>query len=355
VRALNRVECVGETLRHALAVVAPDWLRTQAPAAWYERDGVRIGTIRRPLTTSGLAALAATICGDGAKLLTAIYAPEAATGTLRLRGAPDVPPAERLIHSPTDCDVRFATKREVSWAGYRLHLTETCEADLPRLISQVPTVPATTNDVEMSALIRTDLAALDLLPGAHLLDAGYVSARHLVTSATSYGIDLAGPALPGASWPATSQVGFDLTCFSIDWERRTVTCSQGKTSRSWQELSRGVYPFTQVQFSKADCRACPVRARCTRAVTERRQLSLRPREEHLALQAARARQTSEPGSRARWRKAHGAWGHAGHATARWRRCDSNMWPSPRPSACSNSTPGGPRRHQQPRAPHASRP
>ena len=34
VRALNRVECVGETLRHALdvlAVVAPEWLRAQAP------------------------------------------------------------------------------------------------------------------------------------------------------------------------------------------------------------------------------------------------------------------------------------------------------------------------------------
>jgi transposase len=40
VRSLNRVACVGETLRHALntlAVVAPDWLRLQAPPAWYER------------------------------------------------------------------------------------------------------------------------------------------------------------------------------------------------------------------------------------------------------------------------------------------------------------------------------
>ena len=40
VRALNRVECVGETLRRALdalAAVAPDWLRAQAAPEWYER------------------------------------------------------------------------------------------------------------------------------------------------------------------------------------------------------------------------------------------------------------------------------------------------------------------------------
>jgi transposase len=40
IRVLNRLELVGETLRHALnslAVVAPAWL--QAPAAWFDRYG----------------------------------------------------------------------------------------------------------------------------------------------------------------------------------------------------------------------------------------------------------------------------------------------------------------------------
>jgi transposase len=40
VRACNRLECVGETLRAALndlAVVAPDWLRPQITADWFER------------------------------------------------------------------------------------------------------------------------------------------------------------------------------------------------------------------------------------------------------------------------------------------------------------------------------
>ena len=37
IQVLNRLELVGETLRHALntlAVVAPDWLRSQVPADW---------------------------------------------------------------------------------------------------------------------------------------------------------------------------------------------------------------------------------------------------------------------------------------------------------------------------------
>src|SRR4051794_3827443 len=45
VRTLNRLELVAETLRAALnatAAVAPDWLRTLAPSAWYERYGRRL-------------------------------------------------------------------------------------------------------------------------------------------------------------------------------------------------------------------------------------------------------------------------------------------------------------------------
>ena len=45
VRAINRVVCVGETMRAALnilAEVAPEWLRSFAPDEWYERVS-RIG------------------------------------------------------------------------------------------------------------------------------------------------------------------------------------------------------------------------------------------------------------------------------------------------------------------------
>src|SRR4029078_6353454 len=66
-------------------------------------------------------------------------------------------------------------------------------------------------------------------------------------------------------------------------------------------------PFYQVSFAKGDCLACPVRARCTRAATRARQLSLRPREEHAALQLARERQATGPFA-ARYRRRAGVEG-----------------------------------------------
>jgi transposase len=221
------------------------------------------------------------------------YAPEATTGALRLRTAPDMPPGALLLQSPYDEDARFSIKRETSWIGYRVHLTETCDDETPHLITQVATVPATTNDVEMTDAIQADLAARDLLPGEHLLDGGYVSAEHLLTSAATYGIDLVGPALLDTSWQAAAGQGFDVSCFVIDWERHTVTCAGGKTSHSWTDTTKEGYPFHQIKFSKAECGACPLRAQCTRSVTKPRQLSLRPRAEHAALQLARQRQVTD--------------------------------------------------------------
>lgn len=320
VRALNRLECVGETLRHALNVLAaamPDWLRAQVTPAWHERYDTRVENPRRRLSPAEFDALAGTIGADGAHLLTAIddpaapgwlrevpavqtlrqvwlqyfYAPEPGSGALHLRELDDLPPAAQLLQSPYDPDARYARKRETTWVGYQLHLTETCDEDAPHLITQVTTVPGPTHDADMTDAIQADLAARDLLPGQHLLDAGYVDAQHLLTSA-ALGIDLVGPVLLDTSWQAAAGAGFDLSGFAIDWEQRTVTCPQGKVSRPWADTAKGSYPFQQVRFRAADCRACPVRARCTRAATMPRQLALRPRVEHEALVQARQRQTT---------------------------------------------------------------
>jgi transposase len=72
IRALNRLERVGETLRHALnslAVVAPDWLRAWVPPEWFDRYGSRMDTYRLPKTAAARAELAASIGADGRQLL----------------------------------------------------------------------------------------------------------------------------------------------------------------------------------------------------------------------------------------------------------------------------------------------
>ena len=52
IRALNRLLCVGETLRHALnclAIVAPEWLRAHSQPEWVERYEARMEDARTPL------------------------------------------------------------------------------------------------------------------------------------------------------------------------------------------------------------------------------------------------------------------------------------------------------------------
>ena len=83
---------------------------------------------------------------------------------------------------------------DIAWVGYKVHLTETCEADQPHLITGVMTTPATTPDCVLGPVIQQDLAQRDLLPGTHLLDGGYVDADLLVTAHTQHQIDVVGPA-----------------------------------------------------------------------------------------------------------------------------------------------------------------
>jgi len=103
------------------------------------------------------------------------------------------PPSALLIHSPYDLEVRYSSKRETHWVGYKVHLTETCDANQPDLITQVMTTPATTQDSVMGPAIQQDLANRGILPGLHLLDGGYVDAELLVAAQTPHQIDVMGP------------------------------------------------------------------------------------------------------------------------------------------------------------------
>jgi transposase len=76
IQELNRLECVGETLRHALnslAVVVPDWLREYVPQEWFERYGQRFDQWRLPDDLAERDALGEQIGRDGHDLLQAVY------------------------------------------------------------------------------------------------------------------------------------------------------------------------------------------------------------------------------------------------------------------------------------------
>ena len=76
VRNLNRLECVGETLRRVLddlARVAPDWLLAQVAPDWFDRYGARFEAYRLPKEQADREALQVQIGQDGFHILTAIY------------------------------------------------------------------------------------------------------------------------------------------------------------------------------------------------------------------------------------------------------------------------------------------
>lgn len=92
---------------------------------------------------------------------------------------------------------------------------------------------------------------------------------------------------------AQAAQGFDLSCFQIDWEAKRAVCPQGCQSHSWALHSDNYdNPVVKVRFRPSDCRACPSRSLCTRSPKLPRVLTVRPQAQHLALTAARQRQTT---------------------------------------------------------------
>jgi transposase len=321
IHTLNRLECVGETLYHALhslLVVDAAWTRAHVSADWFDRYAVRFEEFRLPQEAAKRQALAISIGVDGLQLLNRLDAPStpqllrelAAVQTLRqvwaqqyvitaesLRWASDdeLPAAAQRIISPYDVDARRGKKRDTHWTGYKVHLTETCDDDTrPHLITDVQTTVATTVDGECTKTIQTALGQRGLLPAEHYVDSAYVDAQALVESRSEYQIELVGPAPADTSWQARTPEAYTAGCFEVDWEAQQVRCPQGNTSRKWTPgRDEHGNPIITIWFDEADCTPCPVRAHCTQAKTRPRTMQLRPQAQFEALHQRRAEQSSE--------------------------------------------------------------
>src|SRR2546422_10675370 len=85
---------------------------------------------------------------------------------------------EGIIRSPYDPEARTGKKRETTWLGYKVHLTETCALETteqaqepvrPQLITDVQTTVANVQDVELTQVIQEDLAHHDLVPDEQIV------------------------------------------------------------------------------------------------------------------------------------------------------------------------------------------
>ncbi len=280
IRALNRVLCVWETMRAALntlAVVAPDWLRAHSQVEWVERYGPRSEDSRSPLGEAERLAFAEEIGQQGRELLDALFEPTAPQwlrqvpaveilrqvwvqnyqridDMVRWRSSEQIPPPSRYIGSPYDEEAHYSKKRSMTWVGYKVHLTESCEAHLPLLITDVETTSAPVSDDAMTSAIHAELERKALLPAEHIVDTGYVDAKLLVESQRDYQIDLVGPTRRNHQWQASQQTGFDADRFLIDWEQQQATCPEGHTSSSWTPaIDNRKNEVIKIKFSTKDC------------------------------------------------------------------------------------------------------
>lgn len=175
-----------------------------------------------------------------------------------------------------------------------MHITETCEDDLPNIITDVQTAPAPTADGDATPIIHEALAEKSLLPERQFVDTGYLDAELLAESKRTYGVDLFGPTRPDYKWQAREKTGFEAAAFSIDWENEMATCPEGKQSLSWTPaIDRQNVKVMKIKFSGKDCMPCLSRDLCIRSVKDykRRTITIRrPREHHEALQEARGRE-----------------------------------------------------------------
>ncbi len=137
VRALNRIEVVSETMRHALnslALVAPEWLRTVSPSEWQDRDARRAEDDRLPTKQAARAALALAIGPDGWRLLVAI---DDATAPSWLR---ECPPSA----SYAECGSKTIAGTARSCSGAKRTTAHRRRSAAARLTIRKPTTRAST-------------------------------------------------------------------------------------------------------------------------------------------------------------------------------------------------------------------
>jgi len=340
----------------ALAAAHPAWLEQRICVADFARRyATPMTSWRPPVSQARRDELAVAYAKDGYALLEAVY-DSAAPAWLRELPAVDVlrrvllqnytrtitggkevikrrekepegdglPPGHARIASPYDLDARWGVKRDTFWLGYKLHITETCDdpppctcrpepaaqqqpagggrdhdkgcAQLvfPNLITSVATTDATVTDNQMTEPVHDTLAARNLVPGRHYADSGYLSAALVVSALATWGIALIGPLLADTSAQARAGNGYARADFTTDYDSKTVTCPQGKTSASWTPCTQKGQAAAVATFSATDCGPCPARPQCTASGKKRRQLTVLPRDLAEAQAAARAAEQTIP-------------------------------------------------------------
>jgi transposase len=311
-RHLGRLELVIETMRCALRAlldVDADWLRAVIPAEWVKRYRYHCRDERH--SDEERATLTGLIGDDGQRLLVLLAAADAPAdlkdvpsigvlrsvwqqhfelvdGTMQFRKPGSYTGSDR-IQTPYDPEARWSAKRGNGWVGYKLQVSETDDAELPHLITDIAVTSSLEDDRTALTAIAERQQAREVLPNQRYVDSGYVSGPTLI-AADQRQEQLLGPAREASSPQARLTNGLTHKDFQLDLERRTAICPAGHAGTAKDFVGKGDSGDrgTTFTFQKQHCRVCPLKARCVTGKQQQRFLAVR--ETYPRLQQARAEQ-----------------------------------------------------------------
>jgi transposase len=170
-------------------------------------------------------------------------------------------PASEIIETPHDPKVHYSRKRESSWKGYKVHITETVQSDQPHLITDVTTTSATTTDGEALSIIQDQLNNREVLPAVQLADMGYVNGENLEASRLK-AIRLVGPIRADTSLQARLEDGISLEHFELDYTEQVAQCPGGSQSSTWSKSHERNQKVIEIKFAGEQCQGCDLYSPC---------------------------------------------------------------------------------------------
>ena len=171
--------------------------------------------------------------------------------------------APNRVLSTVDPDLRHGRKSSSEkFDGYKGHLSvQNAPVGAGAFITGVVVTGGNVADGDATLAVLTDRQAnLGALPQSLMGDTAYGGMPTRKAVAAQYpDVALEAPVPPAGSRPGC----FSKTDFTIDWQAGTVTCPQGTTVPVPARVQEDPESKVTIQFPKAVCQACPLKAQCT--------------------------------------------------------------------------------------------
>jgi transposase len=212
---------------------------------------------------------------EAVKLLRRVFDEQFEVVEGKLELSPQRP--SHAVQNPHDPDAHYANKLTKQWTGYKVHVAETVDPEVPikkkgepteHFITEMFTTEAAQDEMAgLTEVLKREQQHHEITPQAMYSDAGYVT-EHTLTQAEQNGLELLGPTRPDPHKGA-----YNSDAFQVDVDKRQAVCPAGKLST---QCSRIKDSFMGTEYYRIEwgnqCDSCPVQKHCTRSKGGRRTL-----------------------------------------------------------------------------------